>query len=240
MNRKPLGHKAYGSIPHLPNSRLGPKDYSIHEGQARILTEKTRDRHDVVIVQEKLDGSNVAVANVGGQILALTRAGYVATTSKFEQHHLFAHWVREREAVFREIIGPGDRVSGEWLAQAHGTRYENLGDEDVFVAFDLFEGRERLPLTTFLTEVSGRLAIAPVIAFVNRAVPLDEALKELGERGRFGALDPVEGVVYRCERQGKVEFLAKWVRPDKVDGHYLPEVSGREAVWNWRPAREAA
>jgi hypothetical protein len=32
-----------------------------------------------------------------------------------------------------------------------------------------------------------------------------------------------------------VDFLAKWVRPDKVDGMYLPEISGKEPVWNWRP-----
>src|SRR5690554_6471289 len=126
---KPLGHKAYGSIPHLPNSRLGPGDYSLNEGQARILTEKTRDRHDTVIVQEKLDGSNVAVANIDGQIVALTRAGYVATTSKFEQHHLFAHWVRERESLFAKLLKPGERLCGEWLAQAHGTRYDYLDDD---------------------------------------------------------------------------------------------------------------
>ena len=47
--------------------------------------------------------------------------------------------------------------------------------------------------------------------------------------------DEPEGVVYRVERKGDVDFLAKWVRPDKVDGKYLPEMSGEPAVWNWRP-----
>lgn len=61
---KPLGHKAYGSIPHLPNSRLGVGDYHCHEGQARICCEKARDKHDRIIVTEKLDGSNVCVANI--------------------------------------------------------------------------------------------------------------------------------------------------------------------------------
>lgn len=39
---------------------------------------QTRDRHDLVIVQEKLDGSNVGIARLNGEILALTRAGYLA------------------------------------------------------------------------------------------------------------------------------------------------------------------
>ena len=29
-----------------------------------------------------------------------------------------------------------------------------------------------------------------------------------------------------------VDFLVKYVRADKVDGRYLPELSGKEAVWN--------
>jgi hypothetical protein len=34
------------------------------------------------------------------------------------------------------------------------------------------------------------------------------------------------------ERRGEVDFLAKYVRPDKVDGKYL----GGEPIWMWRPA----
>ncbi|WP_202614648.1 RNA ligase family protein, partial [Escherichia coli] len=76
---KPLGRKAYGSIPHLPGSRLGPADHHCHEGQARICCEKPRDRHDRIIVTEKLDGGNVAIAKVNGAIFALGRAGYLAS-----------------------------------------------------------------------------------------------------------------------------------------------------------------
>src|SRR5437763_15316138 len=93
---KPLGIKAYGSICHLPGSRLGPGDHKLNPGQARILTEKTRDKHDVIIVQEKLDGSNVCVARVGGVLIPLGRSGYSAVSSKYEQHQLFAGWGFER------------------------------------------------------------------------------------------------------------------------------------------------
>jgi hypothetical protein len=53
---KPLGQKAYGSIPHLPGSRLGEGDHHVSEGQAIIATKKARDKNDLIIVQEKLDG----------------------------------------------------------------------------------------------------------------------------------------------------------------------------------------
>ena len=51
----------------------------------------------------------------------------------------------------------------------------------------------------------------------------------------FWSREAPEGVVYRIERKGRVIDVAKWVRPDKVDGELLPENTGREAVWNWRP-----
>ena len=33
------------------------------------------------------------------------------------------------------------------------------------------------------------------------------------------------------------DFLGKFVRPDKKDGCYLPEIGGGEAIWNWRPGQ---
>ena len=37
------------------------------------------------------------------------------------------------------------------------------------------------------------------------------------------------------ERRRIVDCLVKDVRPGKLDGMYLPELSGQESVWNWRP-----
>ena len=39
------------------------------------------------------------------------------------------------------------------------------------------------------------------------------------------------------ERKGVVDFLGKYVRPEKVDGCFLCELTGKEPVWNWRPGR---
>src|SRR5689334_8823639 len=89
LENKPMRRKAYGSIGHLPQSRLGPGDWSVHEGQARIATFKPRDKHDRIIVTEKVDGSCVAVARVKGVIHALGRAGYPAESSPYEHIKMF-------------------------------------------------------------------------------------------------------------------------------------------------------
>lgn len=234
---KPLGHKNYGSIPHLPGSKLGHGDFRIHEGQARILTEKARDKRDLIIVQEKLDGSNVAVANIDGQLVPLSRAGYTASSSKYEQHQLFAHWVRQNASRF-EFLQPGQRVVGEWLAQAHSVRYE-VDDDSVFAVFDLMVGHKRAPYERFVAAVGDALRTVPLL-HVGGPLPVAEALALLGERGHYGAKDPAEGLVFRCERDEKVEFIAKFVRNEHVPGRLLPELTGAEAVWNWRPKAQAA
>lgn len=234
---KPLGQKAYGHIPHLPGSRIGPGDHHCHEGQNRIATEKVRDKHDIVIVQEKLDGSCCAVAKIDGKILALGRSGYLAQSSKFEQHQLFAAWVRDNWGRFDYLLNEGERAVGEWLAQAHGTRYTISADPwgDPFVVFDIMLGHERKSVgeVTRRADEANFLPV-PRIIHVGDAFSVEAMLEKLEPSGH-GAIDPVEGAVWRIERKGKVDFLCKWVRPDKIDGCYLPEVSSQPAVWNWHP-----
>lgn len=231
---KPLGGKNYGSIPHLPGSRMGPADHHCHEGQDRICTVKTRDKHDMVIVTEKVDGSNVGIARIGDDILALGRSGYLAQTSKFEQHQLFAAWVREGEAFWRDALLPGERVVGEWLAQAHGTLYEL--PHGPFVAFDKFLGKDRVPewFCEFLPWCMVRKIPTPKVLHVGAAISIADAMA-LHEDGGHGLLGEPEGVVYRVERKQQFDFMAKYVRPEKKDGSLLPEISGQPPVWNWRP-----
>lgn len=236
---KPLGIRAYGHIPHLPGSRMGEGDHHCAPGQYTICCEKTRDKHDRITVQEKVDGSCVSVCKLGGEILALGRAGYLAQTSPFEQHQLFAAWVRENAERFSAVLREGERICGEWLAQAHGTRYDL--PHEPFVAFDLFESAgkkpgRRLTVAEFNARVLATF-VRPRLLFSGPGpFSIAEARAELTTSGH-GAIDPVEGAVWRVERSGKVDFLAKWVRPDKEDGCYLPEFSGRPAIWNWRPAK---
>lgn len=226
---RPLGKKSYGSIPHLPGSRLGSGDYCISEGQAKIATEKKRDKHDLIIVQEKLDGSNVSVAKVNDNILALTRAGYLAETSPYKQHHYFAYWVNENESRFHQLLNEGERVCGEWLAMAHGTRY-NLRHEP-FVAFDIMQGNVRVNYETFCSRIKSVHLVGPNLLSIGEPFPIEEMIKKIQVSGH-GAIDPVEGAIWRIERKGVVDFLTKYVHHHKQDGKYFAEVTGQGYIWN--------
>lgn len=223
---KPLGHKAYGSIPHLPGSKRGPGDYGLEEKQAEILTQGRKGW--LVVMQEKLDGSCVSVAKIDGKLVALGRAGFTAASSAYLHIRLFDAWVQQRADRFDKALREGERIVGEWMLMACGLRYLIADPEDLFVAFDVMRGHDR--------ELPGMVQDRCTIAGLRCAKLLDEAdgfVPQIDE-SRFPAEDFAEGRVYRAIdlRVGKVQFLGKWVRSTFEAGRYL---SDTHQVWNYPP-----
>lgn len=227
MKNRPIGKKSYGSIPHIPGSRVGPKDYHISEGQAKIATEKTRDKQDVVIVQEKLDGSNVGVAKVSGEILAITRSGYLASSSPYKHHHYFETYVRQNFKRFNFLLDEGERVCGEWLAMAHGTIYKL--PHEPFVPFDIMTGTKRINYFEFSHRVSDFDFTIPNLIHIGNSISVDKAIKYTSGHG---ATETPEGLVYRVERNGVIDFLCKYVHPCKIDGKYFNDKTTMGDIWN--------
>ena len=228
---KPLGKKCYGSIGHLPNSRMGPSDSAITPGQSRIATVKKRDKHDNIVVQEKLDGSCVGVAKKNGELLALTRKGYLAETSNFELHHWWGAWVKAHANQFDSVIQEGERICGEWLTHAHGTIYEL--PHQPFVAFDIFgvDGN-RFIFKDFCRRINDHFTGPRTILYQDgSSISIKEAVEYYGEFGFHGAKEQIEGYVWRVERKGAVNFLCKYVRSDKIDGKYL---NGDPVLNTWK------
>lgn len=234
-NQKPTNTKSYGSIPHLPGSRMGPGDHKCPEGCLNIVT-KTPRKHDIITITEKIDGSCCAVACVNGDICATTRSGYLATTSPYEQHHMFARWVRENYERFEFLRNGYDnhRIVGEWVAMAHGTVYD-LNGREPFVPFDIIDNvkNKRINYEIMKSLITNHTGLSTPHLIHTGPMEIQDALKTLGEFGQYGAKETVEGIVYRVETNGVFNFICKYVRPEKVDGKYLPEISGNPAIWNW-------
>jgi hypothetical protein len=225
MNEKVI-QRNYGSIAHLSTSKMSQQaDKKIEPGQELILTNKERDWKDLIILTEKVDGSNVGVVRKNGELHAITRAGYEASTSQYVQHHAFEKYVNLNRSMFSWL--PEDwRICGEWCIMAHGTLMD-IRNEEPFVAFDIFnEKNERILFLDFyaLCKTNG-VQMVPVL-HVGQPIGIKNAIKLLDD-GHYGKPEKPEGCVWRCEREGRVDFLAKWVRSDKEDGKYLDEI-----VWN--------
>ena len=231
---KPHPRKNYGSIGHLPQSRLGPGDHSLSERQAEILTEKARDYKDLIIVQEKLDGANVGVLRLDdGRLVGLTRKGHYCEDSSMEQFQMFQRWIIRNQNQF-DFLQIGERVVGEWIAMAHGTKYHVISP---FVAYDIMKDDDRETYINFRARIGHSLTVAHLL-HIGQPISVKKIDKLLDKRegelyGYHGALEPVEGAVWRVEREGKVDFLGKYVRAFKEDGKYFNEDHSK-LIWNWK------
>jgi ATP-dependent RNA circularization protein (DNA/RNA ligase family) len=229
MTEKPLNAKAYGSIPHFASSQTDGRDKVVDAGMERIATKKARDWKDLVIVTEKLDGSNVAVLKQNHELISLIRAGYRAIESPYKQHHLFHNWVMDNSDRFRKVLNIGERICGEWLAQVHGTHYELR--HEPFVAFDIMFETERIPYHEFLHRVLLQKFVVPQLIHIGQPISISDAMAELEmqhkTQSNHNSIELPEGMVWRVERDGRVNFLVKYVRPDFEPGKWM-----KEEIWN--------
>ena len=229
---KPLGRKAYGSIGHLPGSKLGPGDHHLDEKQAALLTHRKNPQHHGarVVVQQKIDGSCCAVAKIGGVIVPLGRAGYPAATAPYQHLRDFHVWAVARADRFDRLLSEGERVVGEWLSARHSleyverdavggydTRADWLESDAAFVAFDIMRDSTR----ALHDEVHGRVSaegLLPAHTFHVGAPTLVanawSTLLDVHTAFRVYPVGEPEGLVYRYEHAGAVKFLGKWVRAD--------------------------
>lgn len=219
----------YPSIAHLPGSRTAG-DHTISPAEAARCT-VTAKPGDVVIVEEKLDGSCVAVRREGDAIVAYGREGKRAADSPNVARQMFARWAEANADRFLEALEDGDVLAGEWLALVHGIRYAL--PHEPFVVLDLFIAKTRAPRSITRERAKKGGFTMPGLVHEGGPIKPEVAMKKLG-KGFSGAIDPPEGVVYRVERAGICAFVTKWVRHDKVDGSLLPENTGKGALWNWR------
>lgn len=218
---KPLGIKNYGSIPHLSNSKLGTGDHFIHVGQEAIMTTRKRDKHDRILVFEKYDGSNVGITKINDTIIGITRAGYRAETSKYEQHIIFSKWVVENYLLFYEMLKEGERIVGEWLMQAHGLVYEISTDPIIFFDYFNYENK-RINNDDFNLILNNYKLNGARLLHDGNSIAVENLIEKLNQKTEnIKSIELPEGMIYRVERKGEVDFLAKWVRSDYIAGKYL-------------------
>ena len=92
-------------------------------------------------------------------------------------------------------------------------------------------GTERIVFDEFIERTEPYGIIHPKTVSIGDSLSIQDAMKAVGFSGH-GAIDPVEGCVWRVERnklidkhsgdrKWVVDYLVKYVRPDKIDGLYL-------------------
>jgi len=224
-----LNQKAYNRIGHLPGSKSGTADKHIHiRESARLLETCPSDCE--VIVQEKLDGSCVAVYRRGREILPLGREGDITYGSRNRSRRMWADWVKIHKDLFLDILRDGEWLCGEWMAMVHAVRYDEI--KAPFFAFDLFGANKKAKgYDALLERLNGTDIPTPALLHRGEAIGIEAAFEYLKRKGEK-TQDNAEGAIWRLERQGVPKLMAKYVRSDFEAGKFLEEKTGKPTEWN--------
>lgn len=126
----------YPRTPHLKGSKIQSGD----EDLLKIPFENILGKY--VVIEEKVDGANVAVSfNKEAKLLLQSRGHYLEGGFRERHYDLFKVWAAEHTAELFAVLGSRYIMYGEWLYAKHKVYYDNL--PHYFLEFDIFD-KERL------------------------------------------------------------------------------------------------
>lgn len=210
----------YPRTPHLFGSTGTDDDrhLSRRESQAFI-------RDPSLIVEEKLDGTNVGIHFTRQGRMVLQCRGHEIQAGMHPQYDLFKQWTVAMRPVLEAILENRHILFGEWLYAKHSVQYRNL--PHYFFEFDIYdkEAGRFVDLKTRLAILKGTgIHTVPVI---HRGALTAEQLPQLIQASAFDSLfeNPttgqpdrlMEGLYLRTEAKGTVTGRAKFVRIEFVE-----------------------
>ena len=178
-----------------------------------------------LIVEEKLDGTNVGLHFTSGGRMVPQCRGHEITDGMHPQYDLFKQWTAVKRPVLEGLLGSRFILYGEWLYAKHSVHYRRL--PHYFFEFDIYDkdAGQFLDLATRLQMLDGRgLQTVPVVH--RGSVTADELPSLIGasafdsvfENPVTGRTDHLmEGLYVRTEAGGYVTGRAKLVRSEFVE-----------------------
>ncbi len=210
----------YPRTPHLFGSKGTDDDRHLGAGDsARFIADSS------LIVEEKLDGTNVGLHFTSGGRMVLQCRGHEIREGMHPQYDLFKQWTAVKRPLLEEMLGSRFILFGEWLYAKHSVFYRAL--THYLFEFDIYDKDESgflsLERRKALLDGTG-IQTVPVI-HCGRATQ-EQLLSLIGESA-FGAEfdNPLtgetdhrmEGIYLRIEAGGKATGRAKMVRPEFVE-----------------------
>ena len=210
----------YPRTPHLFGS-VGTSDDK-HLNQIRSL-DLLADAS--LIVEEKIDGTNVGIHFSDDGQMHLQCRGHLITEGMHPQYDLFKQWAATKRIALEPVLQNRYIVFGEWVYAMHSINY--LGLPHYFFEFDIFDKAQNQFLDLGQRQPMIDLMAVQTVPVLHRG-PIDrEQLMELIGPSEFDSTfdNPVtnqrdnlmEGLYLRTEANGVVASRAKIVRPEFVE-----------------------
>ncbi len=207
----------YPRTPHLFGSRGTDDDKHMSEADSlRFIADAS------LIVEEKLDGTNVGLHFSSTGELVLQCRGHLITEGMHPQYDLFKQWAMVKRPTLREMLQDRYLLFGEWLYARHTIHYRQLSH--YFYEFDIYDKLQARFLTyaqrmELLSETG--LQTVPVVhrgAISRKELPnliTPSAFEACFEHPETGVVDNLmEGLYLRIESQDAVSGRAKFVRDE--------------------------
>ena len=210
----------YPRTPHLFGSKGTPDDKHLGEAESmRFIADRS------LIVEEKIDGTNVGIHFTSTGRMVLQCRGHEITEGMHPQYDLFKQWAQVKRLVLESMLGADFILFGEWMYARHSIHYRKL--PHYFFEFDIYDKQQEaflsLAVRSEMLEGTG-ICTVPVVA--TGALKKKELAELVGPSqfdsafdnpttGRTDAL--MEGVYLRTEADGVVTGRAKFVRAEFVE-----------------------
>lgn len=210
----------YPRTPHLFGSKGTDDDKHLGEEESsHFVADKS------LIVEEKIDGTNVGIHFSDDGNMVLQCRGHLITEGMHPQYDLFKQWTAVKRYVLEKRLGTRFILFGEWVYARHSVFYRQL--PHYFFEFDIYDKAIELflDLEQRLTLLDGTgIKTVPVIHV--GALKKGELEGLIGPSGFDSQFEnPVtkrtdnlmEGLYLRTEANGIVTGRAKYVRSEFVE-----------------------
>ena len=210
----------YPRTPHLFGSKGTPDDKHLSEAESnRFIADES------LIVEEKIDGTNVGIHFTDDGQMVLQCRGHLITEGMHPQYDLFKQWAVVKRAALEERLACDFILFGEWMYARHSIHYRQL--PHYFFEFDVYDKENQCFLSLekrkVILEGSG-IHTVPVLK--SGSLKRGELVELVGpswfdshfENPITGRTDKLmEGLYLRTESKGVVTGRAKFVRTEFVE-----------------------
>ena len=121
----------YPRTPHLFGSKGTADDKHMDQ-----LSSNKMISDESLIIEEKLDGTNVGMHFSEGKLILQCR-GHIITEGMHPQYDLFKQWTMVKHSVLYQMLGENFIMFGEWVFAKHSIFYKALSH--YFFEFDIFD-----------------------------------------------------------------------------------------------------
>jgi len=210
----------YPRTPHLFGSQGADDDKHLGEAESNEFI-----ADESLIVEEKIDGTNVGIHFTSAGQMVLQCRGHLITEGMHPQYDLFKQWALVKRYVMEQHLEDRFILFGEWVYARHTVHYRQL--QHYFFEFDIYD-----KVAEVFLSLKRRLDLLDGMGFETVPVLHTGAVSREGLEGLIGPSqfdsqfenpmkrrtdNLMEGLYLRTEAKGVVSGRAKIVRPEFVE-----------------------